>query len=105
MNILEHIKELCKKQGWTVYKLADEAGITQSTITNMFYRKTLPSITTLTSICNAFGITLSQFFNETNSTEILSQEEETLILKYRQLTKKDKKIVNVLITEMTNDGK
>ena len=100
MDILEHIKELCAERGWTVYKLADEAGITQSTLSNMFYRKTLPSISTLILICNAFNITLAQFFSETETEFAVSDDEKRIIKKYRQLTLKDKKIVDVVLTEM-----
>ncbi len=74
MDILKRIKTLQNERGWTNYQLAQEAAMTQSTITNMFARKTLPSITTLTAICNAFGITLSEFFNENQTTIILSSE-------------------------------
>lgn len=101
MNILEHIKELCEDRGWTIYKLADEAGVTQSTLTNMFYRKTLPTIGTLMSICNAFDISLAQFFDETSSPHVISAEEETVLKQYRKLSKKDKKLVETILTELT----
>lgn len=100
MDILERIKEFQKERGWTNYQLAQEAAMTQSTLTNMFARKTLPSVTTLIAICDAFGITLSQFFNENETTPILSSEETDLIQQYRQLSKKNKNIVNVLINEL-----
>lgn len=35
----------------------------------MFNRETLPSIVTLQAICDAFGITLSDFFKEENTDE------------------------------------
>lgn len=35
----------------------------------MFNRETLPSIVTLQAICDAFGITLSDFFKEENTGE------------------------------------
>ena len=101
MDILERIKALQKERDWTNYQLAQEAAMTQSTLTNMFARKTLPSVTTLIAICDAFGITLSQFFNENETTPILSSEETELIQQYRQLSKKNKNIVNVLINELS----
>lgn len=58
MDILERIKSLQNERGWTNYQLAQEAAMTQSTLTNMFTRKTLPSLTTLIAICEAFEITL-----------------------------------------------
>ena len=47
----------------------------QSTITNMFNRETLPSIVTLQSICNAFGITLSEFFKEEKNSDGVDYEQ------------------------------
>lgn len=64
MNILERIDELRKERGWSVNYLAMEAELTQSTVNNMYIRKTEPKISTLRAICDAFGITLSEFFSE-----------------------------------------
>ena len=62
MTILEHIDELRIARGWSVNNLAMEAMLTQSTLNNLYTRKTEPKISTLRAICGAFGITLSEFF-------------------------------------------
>ncbi len=98
MDILERIKSLQNERGWTNYQLAQEAAMTQSTLTNMFTRKTLPSLTTLIAICEAFEITLSEFFNENQTTIILSNEELDIINSYKKLTKKNKEIIATLLT-------
>lgn len=98
MDILERIKTLQKERDWTNYQLAQEAAMTQSTLTNMFARKTLPSITTLTAICDAFGITLSEFFNENQTALVLSNEELDVINSYKKLSKKNKIIVTTLLS-------
>ncbi|MBQ8375062.1 MAG: helix-turn-helix transcriptional regulator [Clostridia bacterium] len=64
MTILEKIDALRRERGWSVNNLAMEAMITQSTLNNLYTRKTDPKISTLTAICNAFGITLAEFFAE-----------------------------------------
>lgn len=64
MDILEKIDALRQERGWSINYLAMEAMLTQSTVNNIFKRKTEPKISTLKSICNAFGITLSEFFAE-----------------------------------------
>lgn len=102
-EIVEKIETLRKERGWTNYKLAEEAGLGQSVIFNMHTRGTLPSITTLYSICNAFGITMAEFFSENNYFENLSDTERELIIKYRSLNNKDKKILNTLINAMSED--
>ena len=93
MDILNKIEKLRKEKGWSIYKLALEAGITTSTLTNMLARKTLPSITTLIALCDAFEITLAQFFADENCNETLSYEELELLQNYRKLSSNNKKVV------------
>lgn len=97
MDILEKIKHITKDKGWTIYKLAEMSGISQSTLSNMFTRKTLPSISTLTQLCEAFNITLSEFFDENNN---CSNEEVFMLSKYRELSTSNKKILMDLINSM-----
>lgn len=80
MDVLKRINKLRLERKWSVYRLSVESGIPQSTLTNMFNRETLPSITTLEMICNAFGITLSEFFCETAVDSESVAEEEYLKL-------------------------
>ena len=56
MDVLARIEELRKQKGWTMYKLGNEAGLTPSTLTNMYTRGTSPSIGTLSAICAALGV-------------------------------------------------
>lgn len=99
MEILEKIKKLQYERGWSTYQLALEAGLTQSTLTNMFTRKTMPSIATLTALCEAFDISLSQFFADGDDIPT-SQDEKELLEKYRKLDKKRKNAVKTLIAEL-----
>ena len=62
MNVIERIKALTAKRGWTEYRLVKETGLPASTVANIFHRDTVPSVATLETICAAFGISLSQFF-------------------------------------------
>lgn len=86
MDINKKIENLRFQRGWSMYELAQEAGITQSTLTSMMKRGNPPKIETLTCICEAFGITLAQFFMEDEQLEILSKEEKELIALYRKLS-------------------
>lgn len=61
-DINERISDLRIERGWSEYQLAEKSGIVQSTISSWSRTKSLPTITNLEKICNAFGITLSQFF-------------------------------------------
>ena len=98
MNVLKKIDDLRKERGWSLYKLSEESGVSQSTLTNMFVRETNPSLNTLSLICDAFEITLSDFF-ENNINKNLTLEETTLISKYRKLDQDEKKIVCSIINK------
>ena len=76
MDVLERLRVLLDERGWTEYRLAKECGLSESTIANIFRRNSVPSITTLESICNGFGITLSQFFADDNMVELTPQAKE-----------------------------
>ena len=58
MDAKQRIRELMAQRQWSEYRLAIASGLSQSTIANIFSRNTTPSITTLESICSAFGISL-----------------------------------------------
>lgn len=76
MDVLERLRGLLDERGWTEYRLAKECGLSESTIANIFRRNSVPSITTLESICNGFGITLSQFFADGDMVELTPQAKE-----------------------------
>lgn len=85
MDVTAKLKALLEKNGWSEYKLAKESGLSESTIANIFRRNSVPSITTLESICNGLGITLSQFFTEDELVE-LTPELKELFDNWRPLT-------------------
>ena len=60
MDITKKIENLRFQRGWSMYELAQEAGITQSTLTSMIKRGNPPKIETLTAICEAYGITFQK---------------------------------------------
>ncbi len=98
MHILKKINQLRLDRGWSIYRLSVESGVAQSTLTNMFNRETLPSITTLECICGAFGISLSAFFAE-ESNHTSSNEEEVLKL-YAGISDEAKASVLSLLREL-----
>ena len=99
MNTLERLKQLLNDRGWTEYRLSKECGLSQSTIGNIYRRNTTPSIDTLEVICKAFGITLSQFFAETDMVE-LTPELKALFDGWVSLTPEQKDAVQKMIGVM-----
>lgn len=83
MEVLEKIEKLRNEKGWSINYLAMESGLTQSTLNNLYSRNTEPKISTLRAICNAFGITLAEFFKE-------EENEDELIRRVKTLSKENK---------------
>lgn len=69
MTILEKIDKLRLEKGWSVNMLATKANLTQSTLNNLYTRHSDPKISTLTAICKALNVTLSDFFKETDTVD------------------------------------
>lgn len=80
IDVLERITYYREQKNWTEYQLAERSGLTQSTISSWYRKNMIPSIPSLDKICNAFGITLSQFFSTDNDDfSITSLQKELLI--------------------------
>lgn len=97
MNSLERIKELMNQRGWSLYRLAKESGVLQSTLSNMFNRNNDPSISTLESICGGFGISLLQFFSTEENPVALSEEQLNLLGGWSRLDKTQKDAILLII--------
>lgn len=93
MDIQKRIKDLMEERGWTDYRLAMESGLSHSTVSNMFKRNNAPTIPTLEAICKAFGITLSQFFAESEEAVILTDEQREIFATWSLLSPKQKSLL------------
>ena len=90
MEVLEKIEKLRLEKGWSINCLAMESGLTQSTLNNLYSRKTEPKISTLRAICGAFGITLSDFFKEEDG-------DDELVRRVKRLSKENKQALLQLL--------
>lgn len=102
MNILKKINKMRLEREWSVYRLSLESGVSQSTLTNMFNRETLPSITTLECICNAFGITMSEFFAEDAVKPSETVESEFNFL-YNKIDDESKKSLLMIMRKLADE--
>ncbi len=80
MNILDKITEMREERHWTEYQLAEKSGLTQSTISSWYRKNMLPTIPSLLKICDAFGISMSQFFLENKRETVLLNERQRNLL-------------------------
>ena len=61
-DVHKRINDLAEERGLSPYELARRSGMAQSSLYNMFERRTMPKIDTLEKICNGIGVSLSDFF-------------------------------------------
>jgi transcriptional regulator with XRE-family HTH domain len=85
MNLTARILALLTERGWSKYQLAKEAHLSQSTVSSLIIRGSVPTISTIESCCNAFGITMAEFFNSDLQGEKFTPEEEHLVYKWRNV--------------------
>ena len=95
--INEKISKMCDDRKWTLYQLAEQTDIPYSTLNSCINRNAAPKIDTLQRICDAFGITLAQFFMEDQQLEILSSEEKRLVTLFRKLPEEKQQALIELI--------
>ncbi len=96
MDVKARLQQLMDERGWTIYRVAKEAGIPWSTVRNMFKRNTEPSVQTLEALCKGMGITLPQFFDVDNDMG-LSQEQSQLFQEWSRLRENDRRLIFDLI--------
>jgi Predicted transcriptional regulators len=75
-DVLEKITSLREERGWTTYRLSKLSGIPQSTISTWYRKNLMPPIDKLEIICQTFGITLAEFFNDTDVLVSMTEEEK-----------------------------
>ena len=102
MDVLERLRKLMDARGWTMYRLAKESGLTESTIANIYRRNAIPSIDTLEKICQGFGITLSQFFSDAEMVE-LTDELNEVFENWRTMTPEQKEAALTMMRAFNHD--
>lgn len=108
-EIINRIKQLCKARSWTYYRLAKASGITYSTLCTMIHKANYPSVPTLIKICDGFGITVGEFFDENNTSVSVSTEEKAFLKKWNELSLSNQiiaeKYIDFLISEQIDKKK
>lgn len=61
--IIDRLYSLMRERNLSVNRLATLAGVTQSTVSSFIYRRSVPKVDLLHSLCNAMDISLMDFFD------------------------------------------
>lgn len=96
MDISARLKFFREQKGYTVNKLANLAGVSQSYLRSIELGNKNPTIETLSTLCWALDISLLDFFND--KTLVSLQEDELFQQIYRLTEKQRKQLTDFLKT-------
>ena len=85
-DILATIDQMRRERGWTEYRLAEESGLPQTTISSWYRSTKKPSVYSLEKICQAFGITMAQLFSENSEPVELTESQRQMLDRWSRLT-------------------
>ncbi len=97
------IRKNREARGWTEYQLAERSGLPQSTISSWYQKGMTPSFSSLEKICDAFGLTLSQFFADGEARLALTPEQRGMLDKWTRLSPVQQRALLNLMDTM-NEG-
>lgn len=89
-DVLGKIDQERMKRNWSEYTLAQNSGMTQSTISTWYRKDLQPSVASIERICLGLGISLSAFFSEEDPPNMLTEEQQELIHAWGVLTEKQR---------------
>ena len=99
-DILTTIAIYREARGWSEYQLAEHSGLPQSTISSWYRKNLIPTLPSLQKICDAFGITLSQFFAEGDADVSLTTSQKNLLKSWSRLNLEQQNAIIRLIETM-----
>lgn len=95
--IANRINELCEKQDISKYQLAKQSGLAESSISNLLNRSSDARCSTISRVCEGFGITMAQFFQDDDKRCDLNIEQQHILNVWESLSKEEKRLVEAYI--------
>lgn len=100
MDVQERIDNLRVQKGWSLCKLAKEAGLAETTVYAWYNKKKFtPSRKAIEAVCIALGITLTEFYSEVDDKE-MNPKQTLLIQLFSQLSEKQQDNIIEFIKNM-----
>jgi transcriptional regulator with XRE-family HTH domain len=100
LDVIQRVDELCKQKGISKYRLSQLTGISQSALSKMYKQQNTLSLVTIEKICNAFGITLAQFFSGNDVYPDLTDEQQYIITEWTSLDLNKREFAKRMIGEL-----
>ena len=95
--IPERMNELCERKKISRYQLSAMTGISQSALSSIVKKKTIPTLITLNKICKGLGISLSEFFEngERRRSGNISEDQREVLDLWDTLTKEEQRFIKI----------
>lgn len=94
--IIDRIEQLCEQKQMSRYRLAQKSGISQSSISTLLNRQSVPTIQTLEKLCKGLDMTLAQFFSEDDELPNLTEEQKRLLTTWNAMNEQEKALVEAI---------
>lgn len=98
-DVSKRLDQIIKGGRMSMYEIADKASIPASTLYSYRYKGYFPPIDKLERICNVMGISLVEFFIDTETRGIA---EEAIVSKWLCLTEEERTAIMEIIDIMIN---
>lgn len=86
--IVDRIDSLRVEQSYSIYELAQRADLSENTLKKVYKKQGFPNVFTIYRLCQAFNITLSEFFMLDKNKRAFSKKELELLERFSQLSPK-----------------
>ena len=100
--VADRIKELCDKREMSKYRLAQLTGMSQTAVGNILAKTSIPTLPTLEKICEAFGMTIAQFFTADGPRPDLTEMQSELMDTWTELDKEKQEILMKFVRSLKN---
>ena len=101
--VAEQIEILCKERGVSKYRLAQLTGMSQTAVGNILSKVSIPTLPTLEKICDAFDITIAQFFAEDGARPNLTDMQNEMMDIWDSLDDGEKEIMIKVVRSLKRE--
>ncbi len=101
--VADHIKQLCEKHKMSKYRLAQLTGMSQTAVGNIISKASIPTLPTLEKICDAFGMTMAQFFTDDGTRPDLTNMQSEMMDVWEDLDEYEQKILIKFVRSLKKD--
>ena len=86
MDVGKRLQTIRQKKHISVYRIAQDTGVSTSHINSIERGEKNPSVETLSRLIEPLGVTMSEFFNEDTDVSYLNDEEREVIEYFRTMS-------------------